>query len=107
MRSVVVVTFPHTTLLDVVGPTEVFHTANQLGAREPYDLVVASGTGGPVRASSGLVVETVPVAEVAGPVDTLMATGGVGVRAAARDDALVAGMARLAGRRRRVTSVCT
>jgi transcriptional regulator GlxA family with amidase domain len=107
MRTVAMVTFPHATLLDVVGPTEVFHTANQLGADEPYELVVASGAGGPVRASSGLVVDTVAVAEVAGPVDTLMATGGVGVQAAARDEELVTGVARLAGGARRVTSVCT
>jgi transcriptional regulator GlxA family with amidase domain len=107
MRRVVVVTFPHTTLLDVVGPTEVFHTANELGAIERYDLIVASAGGGAVRASSGLSVETVPIASVSGPVDTLMAAGGTGVRAAARDAGLVDGVARLAGDARRVTSVCT
>jgi transcriptional regulator GlxA family with amidase domain len=107
MRPVVMVTFPHTTLLDVVGPTEVFHTANELRTDEPYELVVASAAGGPVRASSGLVLDTVPIASVPGPVDTLMATGGAGVRAAARDAALVAGVARLAADARRVTSVCT
>ena len=66
MRRVVVVTFPHTTLLDVVGPTEVFHTANELGAIERYDLIVASAGGAAVRASSGLSVETVPIASVSG-----------------------------------------
>ena len=107
MRRVVLVTFPDTTLLDVVGPSEVFHSANQLGAAESYELVVASAGGGPVRASSGLVIDTVAISAVDGPVDTVMTTGGVGVRAAADDPALVAGVARLAGRAQRVTSVCT
>src|SRR5215211_2867103 len=72
MRPVVMVTFPETTLLDVVGPTEVFHSANELGAAEPYSIAVASSAGGPVRASSGLVIDTVPIESVEGPVDTLM-----------------------------------
>ena len=62
MRARGVVTFPETTLLDVVGPTEVFHTANELAARRraATSSVVASSAGGPVRASSGLVVDTRP-----------------------------------------------
>ena len=107
MRQVVVVTFPETTLLDVVGPTEVFHTANAQGATEPYSLVVASSDGGAVRASSGLVLDTVAIGAVQGPIDTLLAAGGVGVRAAAFDPVLVAGVTRLAQWARRVTSVCT
>src|SRR4051794_26897170 len=101
------VTFPETTLLDVVGPTEVFHSANELGAAEPYSLVVASAAGGPVRASSGLVIDTVAIEAVEGPVDTLMTAGGTGVRAAAADAELVAGVARLAAQARGVTGVCT
>ncbi len=107
MRRVVMVTFADTTLLDVVGPSEVFHSANQLGAGDPYDVTVVSAAGGPVRASSGLVLDTEAIGAVDGPVDTLMTTGGVGVRAAAADPVLVAGVARLAGQAQRVTSVCT
>lgn len=113
-RRIVVVTFPETTLLDVVGPTEVFHSANELAAAgvaaatsEPYSIVVASSAGGLVRASSGLVVDTTAIGTVEGPVDTLMTVGGTGVRAAAADAPLVAGVARLAASARRVTSVCT
>jgi transcriptional regulator GlxA family with amidase domain len=104
---VVLVTFPATTMLDVAGPSEVFHTANELGASEPYELVVASSAGGPVRSSSGLVIGTEPIEGVLGPVDTLMTAGGTGVRAAASDERLVAGVRRLAEHSRRVTSVCT
>lgn len=103
----VLVTFPGMTLLDVAGPTEVFQTANQLGAPEPYELVVVSSTGGAVAASSGLTLDAVPIESVRGGVDTLVAVGGTGVRAAARDPSLVAGVQRLASQSRRVTSVCT
>ncbi len=103
----VLVTFPGLTLLDVAGPSEVFQTANELGAPERYELVVAGSAGGPVRATSGLTIETEPIDGVRGAVDTLMAVGGTGVRAAARDERLVAGVRRLAGRSRRVASVCT
>ena len=107
MRRIAVVTFPDTTLLDVVGPTEVFHTANELGAPEGYELVVTSGAGGLVAAASGLRLATTAIADVSGPLDTLIATGGTGVQAAIRDPALVAGVRRLAAGSRRVTSVCT
>jgi transcriptional regulator GlxA family with amidase domain len=107
MRRVVLVTFPGATLLDVVGPSEVFHTANQLAERPQYELSVVSSTGGAIRSASGLVVDTAPVDSVDGPVDTLMATGGTGVQAATRDEHLVAAVRRMAGVSRRVTSVCT
>jgi transcriptional regulator GlxA family with amidase domain len=107
MRRIVLVTFPGATLLDVVGPAEVFHTADELAEGEPYELVVASSRGGPIRATSGLVLDTTPIEAVEGTVDTLMTTGGVGVRAAIRDEHLVAAVRRLARASRRVTSVCT
>jgi transcriptional regulator GlxA family with amidase domain len=107
MRTVVLVTFPGATLLDVVGPAEVFHTANELARSPEYELVVASSQGGPVRSMSGLVIGTAPVGAVEGPVDTLMTTGGVGVREALRDAHLVSAVRRLAATSRRVTSVCT
>jgi transcriptional regulator GlxA family with amidase domain len=107
MASVVLVTFPGTTLLDVAGPAEVFHTANQLLDRAAYELVVASGGGGAVRSASGLVLDTTPIDAVAAPVDTLMATGGMGVQAATDDAHLIGAIKRLAAGSRRVTSVCT
>src|SRR5829696_4293268 len=94
-------------MLDVVGPSEVFHTAVQLGAPIPYELRLVSSAGGPVRSSSGLVVDTDPIDTIEEPVDTLMTTGGVGVRAAVEDRRLVDGVRRLAAQSTRVTSVCT
>jgi hypothetical protein len=34
VRRTVLVTFPQATLLDVVGPAEVFHTANELAENQ-------------------------------------------------------------------------
>jgi transcriptional regulator GlxA family with amidase domain len=108
-RRIVIVTFPDATLLDVVGPAEVFHTTNRAGARVvvPYDIVVASGAGGATTASSGLSLDTRALSSVRGPVDTLMVAGGNGVLAATRDRRVVAAVARLAARSRRITSVCS
>jgi transcriptional regulator GlxA family with amidase domain len=108
VRRIVLVTFPDATLLDLVGPAEVFTGANRAhrGA-ERYELVVASATGGSVTASSGIAVDTLPLATVGGPVDTLMVVGGFGVDAAVGDAALREGIRRLAPLSRRLTSVCS
>jgi transcriptional regulator GlxA family with amidase domain len=107
VRRVVVVTFPEAQVLDVTGPAEVFSVATRLGADPGYDLVVASLRGGPVPTTSGIELSSRALGSVRGAVDTLVVAGGEGTRAAVRDRALVDGVRRLAGRSRRVTSVCT
>jgi transcriptional regulator GlxA family with amidase domain len=110
-RTVVVVAFDGFQLLDLAGPTDVFRAATLLGARRGYRLVVASPTGAAVRAENGIGVavdtSTTALAVDDGPVDTLLVVGGLGVRVAAAEPALRADLVALAGRARRVTSVCT
>lgn len=109
-RRVVIVAFEGMQLLDVTGPSEVFSAADRLSG-EPgsrYTVGVAAPTAGPVRASSGLcLIADQALADVAGPIDTLVVAGGVGVFAAAQDPAIVTEVDRIAGGSRRVTSVCT
>ncbi|HKA03415.1 MAG TPA: GlxA family transcriptional regulator [Acidimicrobiales bacterium] len=105
MRRVVILTYPGATLLDVVGPSEVFWVATRSGA--DYDVVVASLDGGPAPAGSGLVLDTMALSSVDGPVDTLMVVGGLPARRPAQDRRLPAAVRALAPRCRRVTSVCT
>ncbi len=101
-RRAVFVAYPGITALDLVGPHEV------LGASGEYDLTVAAAEAGPVRTTRGpLVVADRALAAVRGPVDTLIVVGGEGAIEAARDDALVHVVKKLAGRSRRVASVCT
>ena len=107
MRRIVIVTYPGATLLDVVGPAEVFWVATRTGAEPGYDLVVASLEGGPAPASSGLVLDTVPLAAVRGRIDTLMVVGGLAARRPEEQPRLPVAIARMASRCRRVTSVCT
>ncbi|HEX4776303.1 MAG TPA: DJ-1/PfpI family protein, partial [Acidimicrobiia bacterium] len=102
MRRVVIVAFPGVQSLDVTGPTEVFAAAGG------HRVELAAPVAGPVRSSSGLgLVAEHAVADVRGPVDTLVVAGGPGTRAAARDPEVVTAVGRLAARSRRVASVCT
>jgi transcriptional regulator GlxA family with amidase domain len=110
MRRVWIAMFPDVQTLDVTGPLEVFSIANRLGgARVPrYAVSVVAAKPGPVPTSSGLaLVAQRGLAELTGPVDTLLVAGGLGSRAAMRDRRLVRWIARTARRARRVASVCT
>lgn len=68
MHHVVFIVYPGFELLDVSGPASVFNGANRaLGQRgKPafYEVVLASAHGGAVESSSGLAMETWPVAEL-------------------------------------------
>lgn len=108
-RTVALVAVEDHQLLDLAGPADVFSTAGLLGADPPYDLQIASPGGVAVRSFSGIVVGAdLDTAALAGrDIDTLMVVGGLGVRAAARDEALLADLRAAAGSARRTTSVCS
>ena len=107
-RPIAIVVFPGLQSLDLVGPHEVFATANRFAGREVYRLTVAALHAGPVATSSGLaVVADTTLADLDGPLDTLMVVGGDGTYAAVVDDTFVAHIRRIAARSRRVTSVCS
>jgi transcriptional regulator GlxA family with amidase domain len=107
-RRVVVVGYPAVQALDVVGPIEVFSTANRISDATHYDIAVAARAGGPIRAMSGLTIGVDHrLGALRGRLDTLVVAGGDGTADALRDRALVDGIRRLASRSRRVTSVCS
>ncbi|MFH9085730.1 GlxA family transcriptional regulator [Streptomyces sp. NPDC017673] len=100
-----VLTFPGVQLLDVAGPAEVFTTANAYGAR--YDVRIVSAAGGPVATSAQVRLDTGGSwEELPARLGTLVVPGRRDWREAVADPALVAGTAALAGRARRVASVC-
>ena len=106
MPRVAIVVFPDVQNLDATGPFEVFHTAGLIADR-PYDVELVAATR-TVTTSSGLVLGAHRTfAGVRGKLDTLIVAGGTGVIAAERDERLIAAIARLAGRSRRVASVCS
>lgn len=98
-------------LLDLAGPVEVLRTATLLGASPGYRLVVASPTGMPATSESGVQVacdaSLTRLRRNRTAVDTLIVVGGLGAQAVAADERAVRGVAALARRARRTTSVCT
>jgi transcriptional regulator GlxA family with amidase domain len=106
-RRIVIVVVDRFQPLDVTGPSEVFDAARRLTGGASYRIEIVTMTGAVVRSTSGLgVVPDGSLASVRGPIDTLIVAGGEGVLVSRHDTALVAGIARLARRSRRVASVC-
>ncbi|HEY8517458.1 MAG TPA: GlxA family transcriptional regulator [Candidatus Binatia bacterium] len=106
-RKVVIVAFPDVQMLDVVGPAEVFGTAERLQPGR-YQVELVARARGPLRTSSGIpILPRAVLSEVRGPIDTLIVAGGVGVYEAAHDRELVAWVKRRARTCRRVASVCS
>ncbi len=102
------VIFPDALLLDLAGPLQVFEVANETSAARGslYEIEVASRTGGLVRTSSGVEINTIAL-EALAPSDTIVVVGGWGVHVAARDQVLSSWMADQAVAARRICSVCT
>ena len=104
---IVFVGFDDVQALDVTGPWEVFNTAGLIAGRVPELRLLTPG-GREVRTNSGLRMAADGDARPHdGKVGTLVVPGGLGVRDAIRDPALVAAVGELAGRARRVAGVCT
>lgn len=104
---IVIVGFPGAQILDIAGPLEVFSTASRFLSIPPYSTQVVSIGGGPVLSTSGLEYATTPIEKVVGDVDTLVVAGGRDFDQATDDAELVSHIRRVAGRSRRVTSVCS
>lgn len=106
-RKVVLIAYPDVQTLDVIGPAEVFTTAERL-APGRYDVELVARQRGPIRTTSGIpLLPRRALSEVRGPIDTVVIAGGVGVYEAVRDRELVAWLKRRARSCRRVTSVCS
>jgi transcriptional regulator GlxA family with amidase domain len=104
-RLVVIVVFDDVTLLDVAGAAEVFVEANRFGAN--YRLEFASLDGRDVTTSTGTrlgVTENISSIDAA---DIVMVAGSDNLPGRAIDPALVEAVRSLAGRTRRLASICT
>lgn len=97
--------FDRMTMLDASGPAEVFHHADP--ARKHYELVYISPAGGRVVSSSALELSRTVAAADAGPVDTLLVTGGACLVDGRLDTGLLESAESLAVDAQRVASVCT
>ncbi|MFE1023504.1 GlxA family transcriptional regulator [Streptomyces sp. NPDC058818] len=116
-RLIVIVLFGDVDLLDVTGPPEVFSLARrETDEAAGYEVVLAAETMAPVTTGAGVrVLPDTTFDELSGlptkSIDTLIVPGAVEVDDQRRvhpltDPAVVERVRQLAGRTRRVTSVC-
>ena len=101
------VAYDGVTILDLIGPYEVFGTANALGDREMYETVVVAPTRSPIVSDTGVVLQ--PAADFAssGEFDTIVTPGGPGLREASVCEPISEWLKERMPRTRRMVSVCT
>lgn len=104
-RTIGFLVYPDFQLLDATGPIATFEIAARFSPGA-YRLVFLSKDGGMVASSSGLAVATAALAD-APPLDTLIVSGGDGVKAPAGCAATLAYVRDAAKTARRVASVCS
>ena len=108
------VAFADAQIIDITGPLEVFGRAarwltEERGRRTPaYTVEIVASKAGPFATSSGIrLIADHAIADLRGPIDTLMVAGGRGVAYALRDRALIDWLRNSPRRTRRLCSVCT
>lgn len=103
MRKVVIVGPPPVQILDVTGPLEVFSNAPD------YEIQLANpGLEHTLQTNRGvLLADATPIADVHGPIDTLVIAGGPGAESGSYDPVFIAWITNAARRSRRVASICT
>ncbi|SCM74850.1 Transcriptional regulator, AraC family [uncultured Pleomorphomonas sp.] len=113
MHHVAFIVYPGFELLDVSGPASVFNGANralrQRGKPAFYKVVLASAQGGAVESSSGVALETRPIADLRpDEAQTLLVAGAERepLLPAMADPGLRAALPHLAGKAERFGSVC-
>lgn len=108
-RRIGFVVYDGLTVLDLIGPHEVFGTANALSGldRNLYTPVIVAPTLEPVVSDTGIIVQ--PAADFAssGEFDTIVTPGGPGLREPATNALVSEWLKDRAPRTRRMVSVCT
>ena len=75
-RRIIFLTYAGGELLDLVGPSSVFSTANHVSGHKHYDVIIASSCGGIVKHSGTIAVDTMIIGDLAfGATDTVLIVG--------------------------------
>ncbi len=108
-RRIGFVAFSGLATLDLMGPHEVFATANALNSagKTLYETVIVAEELAPVLSESGIAFIPHERFAAAAPFDTLVTPGGPGLREQAIQSAVAAWLKRVAPHTRRMVSVCT
>lgn len=104
-RLVVIIVFDDVTLLDVAGAGEVFAEANRFGGT--YQIKIASVDGRDVNTSVGVRLGVTDVIASIESADTVLVAGSDNLPSRAIDPELVEAVRSVAGRTRRLGSICT
>ncbi|WP_081285135.1 GlxA family transcriptional regulator [Mycobacterium intracellulare] len=104
-REIVIVVFDDVTMLDVAGAGDVFAEANRYGA--DYRIKVASVDGRDVTTSIGTRLGVTDAISAIESADTVMVAGSDGLPRRAIEPELVEAVKSIAGRARRLASICT
>src|ERR1700730_18875923 len=104
-RVMVIVVFDEVTMVDVAGAGEVFAEANRFGA--DYRLRIASVDGRDVTTSIGTRLGVTDAISSIESADTVMVAGSDDLPRRAIDPELVEAIRSVAGRTRRLASICT
>ena len=105
IRTIAFYLYENFQLLDACGPITSFEIAGQM-AGGAYQLILISASGGSIRSSSGVALDTL-AADAAGAIDTLIVAGGDGSRDAMRLGTNVRFLREATGTVRRMCSVCS
>jgi len=108
-RRIVILIYDGTTLLDATGPAQVFNSARENGGGEPspYEIVLASSSGGMIETDTGIMLSSVSLAQAAAkPIDTLIIAGGTGIFAVTEDPGINRWVRQVGEKCRRVGSTC-
>ncbi|HEX5237787.1 MAG TPA: helix-turn-helix domain-containing protein [Sphingomicrobium sp.] len=103
------VAYDGVTALDLIGPYEVFGTANALGGQDGalYAPMIVAPTVSPIASDTGIVLQ--PAADFSAPIefDTIVTPGGPGLREPSINAQVAAWLKERAPQTRRMVSVCT
>ena len=109
-KHVVFVVYPDIVILDLVGPLQVFTSANYYinNSAASYETTIVSQNGDKVSTNTLISIETNPMASwTHGSIDTLVVVGGMGAYTAAQNLPFVQMLTALVKRSKRVSSVCS
>jgi transcriptional regulator GlxA family with amidase domain len=105
-RTVALLAYDGSQVLDVAGPAEVFSVANEIAGGDTYRVHVVSVDGTDSVSGTGFRVGVSGRLDDVGPIDTLVVPGSYTWRTDMVEPALLRAVTAAAGRSQRVASVC-
>lgn len=108
-RKIGIVAYDGVQALDLVGPMDVFDSANTIvdASEPPYKLVVIGLKAGRCKTESGLTIEADCTLDEAPRLDTIIVPGGAGIRREGPGEIVARWLRARAKNTRRIASVCT